>query len=158
MSLSNYEIYKAWINEADFEVLILKVPEDELEDKLAYLAREKGIIPKSLYEDFIIANCVANINQLLAHIKQQISNPSNLMKIRDTIVIEILKVNKLFEPSNLLINRNHVVKLKTTKALGDGEKLLIDNKNWSVSYYEEPPEDVTDEKTGLPKEMKDVEG
>lgn len=158
MSLSNYEIYKAWINKADFEILVLKIPEEEIEDKLAYLAREKGIIPESFYEDFIIANCIANINQLLAHIKQQIGSASDLLKIRNEIVIEILKVNKILEPSNLILNRNYVVKLKTGNKLGDGEKLLINNKNWNTSYYDEPQEnDLIESNSKLSEEIKNIE-
>lgn len=137
MSLSNYGVYKAWINEADFEVLVLKIPDDELEDKLAYLAREKGIIPQNLYEDFIIATCIANINQLLSHIKQQMSAPPDLMEIRKEVVVEVLKINSALEPESLIINRNHVVKLKTDAALGDGEKLLTSNKSWGLSYYDD---------------------
>ena len=137
MSLSNYGVYKAWINEADFEVLVLKIPDDELEDKLAYLAREKGIIPQNLYEDFIIATCIANINQLLSHIKQQMSTPPDLMEIRKEVVVEVLKINSALEPESLIINRNHVVKLKTDAALGDGEKLLTSNKSWGLSYYDD---------------------
>ena len=162
MSLNSYEVHKVWINEADFEVLVLKIPDNELEDKLAYLAREKGIIPKTLYEDFVIANCIANINQLLSHIKQQMSNPPDLMKIRDELIIEILKINNSLNPNNLIINKNYVVKLKTDNVLDDGEKLLTDNKNWNVSYYEELQNDDSidsdsKEKGNLPKEMKDIE-
>lgn len=149
MSLSNYGVYKAWINEADFEVLVLKIPDDELEDKLAYLAREKGIIPQNLYEDFIIATCIANINQLLSHIKQQMSTPPDLMEIRKEVVVEVLKINSALEPESLIINRNHVVKLKTDAVLGDGEKLLTSNKSWGLSYYDDsqgidPNSEVTD--------------
>ena len=158
MPLSNYEVHKSWVVEADFEILVLKIPEGELEDKLAYLAREKGIIPKSLYEDFVIATCIANINQLLSHIRQQMSSPPDLMKIRDEIMGEILKVNPPLTPNNLIINRNHVVKLKTGDTVGDGEKLLTDNKNWNLSYYDEQQTSGgKDTKNELPTEMKNIE-
>jgi ATP-dependent Clp protease ATP-binding subunit ClpA len=80
------------------------------------------------------------------------------MKIRDEIIAEILKVNIVFEPTNLIINRNHVVKLKSGK-LGDGEKLLTDNKNWNVSYYDESDgmDPNTGENIGASEEMKDIE-
>ena len=160
MPLSNYEVHKSWVVEADFEILVLKIPEGELEDKLAYLAREKGIIPKSLYEDFVIATCIANINQLLSHIRQQMSSPPDLMKIRDEIMGEILKVNPPLTPNNLIINRNHVVKLKTGDTVGDGEKLLTDNKNWNLSYYDEQQthgDKNKDTKQGSSTEMKNIE-
>lgn len=159
MSESNYEVHKSWVVEADFEVLVLKIPEGELEDKLAYLAREKGIIPKSLYEDFVIATCIANINQLLSHIRQQMSSPPDLMKIRDEIMGEILKVNPPLTPNNLILNRNHVVKLKTGDTIGDGEKLLTDNKNWNLSYYDEQQthDGGKDTKQNSSTDMKNIE-
>lgn len=158
MSSSGYEVHKSWVVEADFEILVLKIPETELEDKLAYLAREKGVIPKSLYEDFVIATCIANINQLLSHIRQQMSSPPDLMKIRDEIMGEILKVNPSITPTNLIINRNHVVKLKPEDTLGDGEKLLTDNKSWNLSYYDEQQtHGDKDTKQGLPTDLKNIE-
>lgn len=157
MSLSNYEVHKAWAVEADFEILVLKIPSNELEDKLAYLAREKGVILKSFYEDFVIATCIANINQLLSHIKQQLTNnPPDLMKIREEIMGEILKINKDLAPSNLILNRNHVVKLKTKDILGDGEKLLTANKNWNASYYDEQP--LNDQENPGDDLLKNAEG
>jgi len=158
MPLSNYEVHKSWVIEADFEILVLKIPEGELEDKLAYLAREKGVIPKSFYEDFVIATCIANINQLLSHIRQQMSSPPDLMKIRDEIMGEILKVNPPLTPNNLILNRNHVVKLKTGDTVGDGEKLLTDNKSWNLSYYDEQQtQGDKNTKQGLPTELKNIE-
>jgi len=137
MSVSNYKVHKLWVKEADFEVLVLEIPEAEIEDKLAYFARDKGNINRSFYEDFVIATCVANINQLLFHIKQQALLQPNLMSIRLEIMNGILEINPLFQPDNLVINRNSVVKLKGKKGPKDGERLLVDNKSWNLSYYEE---------------------
>lgn len=156
MGLANYKVYKSWINEADFEILVLKIPEAELEDKLAYLASQKGVIAKSFYEDFIIATCIANINQLLSHVKQQVNIGSDLDKIRGDIVTEVLRINKALEPDNLVVNRNHVVKLKGKDGIVDGERSIIDNKSWNMSYYDPIsdedtvllPEDMNDETTG----------
>jgi len=137
MTISNYKVHKLWVKEAEFEVLVLEIPEIEIEDKLAYFARDKGNINRSFYEDFVIATCVANINQLLFHIKQQVLLHPNLMNIRSEIMGGILEINPLFKPDNLVINRNSVVKLKGKKGPKDGERLLIENKSWDLSYYEE---------------------
>lgn len=135
MSNNGYEVHKFWVEEAEFEILILTLPESDIEDKLAYLARDKGSITKSFYEDFIISTCVANINQLLYHIKQQGNNPPDLMKVRTEVMDAILRVNPLLEPDNLVINRNSVIKLKSGE-LKEGERLLTENKNWNLSYYD----------------------
>lgn len=166
----NYKVHKAWIKEAEFEILVLEVPKVEIEDKLAYLARDKGNITRSFYEDFVIATCVANINQLLFHIKQQANLPPSLMQVREEVMRQVLAVNPLLEPDNLVINRNSVIKLKSTEGLKDDERPLTENKHWAVSYYDEvadPVEDVSDvpkdipndkkDKKGLPAEMKNIE-
>jgi len=45
-SNGDYSVFKRYLEEAGFEVLILKIPVNEIEDKLAYLAKEKGQITK----------------------------------------------------------------------------------------------------------------
>jgi len=47
----DYKVFKEYIEEADFHVLVIEIPEDEIEDKLAFLARDKGQISKSFFED-----------------------------------------------------------------------------------------------------------
>lgn len=132
----DYSVFKRYLEEAGFEVLILKVPAEEVEDKLAYLAKEKGQITKSYFEDFIIATCVANINQLLYHLNQQLEDPPDLLKVREELMGNIIDINKSLDPSNLILNRNFVLKIKDGK-LAVGERLLTDNKYWDVSYYDD---------------------
>lgn len=166
----NYKVHKAWIKEAEFEILVLEIPKVEIEDKLAYLARDKGNITRSFYEDFVIATCVANINQLLFHIKQQSNLPPSLMQVREEVMKQVLLVNPLLEPNNLVINRNSVIKLKGIDGLKEDERLLIENKHWAVSYYDEVTDTVEDapdipkestngkkDKKSLPSEMKNIE-
>lgn len=135
----SYKVHKAWIKEADFEILILEIPEAEIEDKLAYFARDKGNVTKSFFEDFIIATCVANINQLLFHIKQSGDKQSpNLIKMREEVMLEIIKINPSLDPKNLVVNRNSVIKLKDGEELKDGERPLTSNKSWDApSYYDD---------------------
>lgn len=138
----NYKVHKAWISEAEFEILILEIPISEIEDKLAYLARDKGNISKNFYEDFVIATCIANINQLLFQIKQQSNQSVNLMAIREDVMIKALSINPSLDPSNLIINRNSVIKLRTKAELEEGERLLTENKGWDTLYYEDPNNNV----------------
>lgn len=162
----NYKVHKAWINEVEFEILILEIPKEELEDKLAYLARDKGSISKSFYEDFVITICIANINQLLFHIKQLPPLTVDLLKIRAQVVKELTKINPLLDPSNLIINRNSVVKIKSPEGLKEDERLLTDNKSWNKTYYDESDgegsfeggfKDKDSKDTDLPSEIKKID-
>jgi len=136
MAKGNYGVHRRYLKTADFEALILQIPEKDIEDKLTQLTSEKGHITKSLYEDFMIATCIANVNQMLAHLSQQMVEPPELLKIREELIAAILDVNPLFTPDKLVINTNHVVKLKKGRKK-KGEKLLTENKNWDISYYDE---------------------
>lgn len=136
--MSDYKIHKVWIDVAEFEILVIEFDnnKEEIEDKLAYLAREKGNIPKSFYEDFAIVNCVANINQLIFHIKQRQPSNEDLSNIRAKVMESLIKINPLFDPKNLIINRNSVVKVKLEdQGLAEDERRLTDNKFWNAPYY-----------------------
>jgi len=147
----NYGVHRKFLKTAEFEILVLKIPENEIEDKLTYLSSEKGQITRSLFEDFVIATCIANVNQLLFHLNQQVTDPPDLVEIRKELINYILEVNPLLEPRNLIINRNHVVKLKTGRKK-KGEMLLTDNKSWQISYYD----DLVNVSKELDKKLKDI--
>jgi ATP-dependent Clp protease ATP-binding subunit ClpC len=137
MSKNDYEVFPVALKEAgDFEVLVLALPESDIDDKLAFLAREKGKITKSFFEDFLIANCVANINQLLSHVNQMLTQSVDMMKIREELIGHILGRNPLLSPDNLVVNKNFVVKIKKGKKPKADEKILTENEGWGISYYE----------------------
>ena len=56
-----YKVVKVNLETADYTILIFQIPEKELNDKLTYFTREKGLISKSLYEDFLIATGVQSL-------------------------------------------------------------------------------------------------
>lgn len=139
---NSYEVYNKYIEEIDFSILILEIPKDEIEEKLAYLAREKGRISRFLYEDFIIATCIANLNELTYVLDEQQLEQDGLNSIREMVINNVVKNNKYLDPSNLILNRNHVIKIKEEDyELGEGEKLLNENKQWDAPLFEEPPMD-----------------
>jgi len=138
MSKDSYEVHPVNLETAEgYEVLILTLPENEIDDKLTYLTREKGKISRGFFEDFAIANCVANINQLLSFINQSMADSPNLLSIRSELMEKILDFNPTIAPENLIINKNFVIKVKTTKKPRADEKLLTDNSSWNSSIYEE---------------------
>ena len=134
----DYKVHRVFIKEAEFEVLVLEIPANEIEDKLTYLAREKGNISKNFYEDFIIAACVANINQLLYHLNQQGADLPDLLKVREEVVAAIIKYNPLFDPAGLVVNNNYVVKVALPEDKKDKTlRKLTDNKQWDAPFYDD---------------------
>jgi hypothetical protein len=125
----NYKAIQVYLETEAYNLLIFQIPEEDLNDKLTYFTREKGLIPMSLYHDFIIATFVSNISQFLQHLQQKATSREQLVEIRSEIVDKILELNPKLIPSNLIINPNHVLKIKTT-AKKDNEKLLTENDFW----------------------------
>jgi ATP-dependent Clp protease ATP-binding subunit ClpC len=135
-----YEVTQIHIESAAFDILIMEIPEDEIEDKLTYLSREKGLIKKSLYDDFIIATCVANINDFLTHLNQRGTNLKKLNEIRSEIVENIIAINRFLDPNVLVLNKNKVVKIGTSDDT-DVTK-LIDNEFWNKDTYKETEQQI----------------
>lgn len=158
MSDNKYKAIHKALKTIDFELLVLEIPEEEIEDKLAYLAREKGRIMKSFYEDYIIATCVANINQFLFHINQNPMEPNALIKLREEVMAVIIEVNPVLNPEKISINRNYVLKIRLNHKgdLPEGDKWLVDNKSWSTSYYDEL-QDIYDDEDGPEESLTDEE-
>lgn len=135
MANDNYNVHKVVCEEIDFELIILELPEDEVEDKLAYFAKEKGYIPKAYYDDYILATCVANVNQLLHKLgSYKADTPVDVKALRAKIIDHVLEFNPLLKYDNIIINKNKVLKLrgKGKGRLKKGEKLLKNNKYWDT--------------------------
>ena len=157
---NKYDVEQVYLESSAYNLLILKIPENEIDDKLTYLSREKGLIAKSLYDDFLIATCVANINQFLQHLNQKGTDLPKLNEIRAEVIEKILKVNKKLDPKNLILNKNHVIKLKKGKINSKEEILLIKNEFWDKDIYKESEKnekaEVKLDKSNI-KNIKDLE-
>jgi len=135
-----YEVTRVHIKSASFDLLIMELPEDEIEDKLTYLSREKGLVKKSLYDDFIIATCIANINDFLTHLNQKGTDLKKLNEIRAEIVENIIDINKFLDPEKLVINKNKVVKIGKP---GDKDVIkLTENEFWDKDTYKETEQQI----------------
>jgi len=132
--MANYKVIEVKLKTVKDKILIYKIPEHEVNDKLTYFTRERGLIAKSLYEDFLIATCVANIQDFLDKLKKRGITSEKLLKIRYELVEKILNINPILKPDNLIINKNNVVKIKEDEEI-DECILLIDNEYWDRDVY-----------------------
>ncbi|KKN40623.1 hypothetical protein LCGC14_0731380 [marine sediment metagenome] len=144
-----YKMVKVSLETVDYTILVFQIPEEELNDKLTYFTREKGLISKSLYEDFLIATGVSNIEVFLQYIKKKGTDMSQLNEIRGEMVDKVLEINPKLIPSNLVVNSNSVVKLRSLPVQGgtkkditdiasstNNQKPLMDNEFWARDIYE----------------------
>lgn len=136
MSNSKHTIHPEVIKTVDYEILILGLPKNDLEDLLTHFVLERGKVSKSLYEDFLIANCVANLNQFMAYINTATQEGEiDLITLRKELTDFILSHNKDLNPSNIVINKNQVLKLKTST---DKDSIILsENVYWDKSYYDD---------------------
>jgi len=142
MSKNTHTVHPELIKTVDYEILVLGLPKKDLEDLLTHFVPERGKISRSLYEDFLIANCIANLNQFMAHINTAtISGDIDLLKLRQEITEIVLTHNPLLHPEKVVINKNQVLKL-LTNTIDDAEDddiggiLLNENIYWNKSYYD----------------------
>ncbi len=139
MSNSNYEINSDKVVSVDYEILIIGHPKSELEDLLTSLVSERGRIAVSRYEDFLIAHCIANLNQFMAHINSITSSGTelNMLQVRKEVVDLVLKYNKDLAPSNIVINKNKILKLRTGEEDLSEYQPLEENPFWEQTFYDE---------------------
>jgi ATP-dependent protease Clp ATPase subunit len=136
MMSENYNAIQVYLETVPYNLLIFQIPETDIIDKLTYFTREKGLISMSLYHDFIIATFVSNINQFLQHLQQKGTDKEQLVEIRSEVVDKILEINPKLIPSNLIINPNNVLKIKTGPKQSN-EKLLTENDFWQKDFYKD---------------------
>lgn len=158
MSKNEYKVHNVYCDDIDYEILILEIPETDLEDKLAYFAKDKGNIPKDYYDDYIVATCVANINQVLHKIDTDSvsgSDPIDLVELKTKIVSMVLDKNKGLNYDRVSINKNNVLKIKKKdEKLKNCERWICNNKGWDLLL--EDIEDFEDGADNILEEFKEV--
>jgi len=165
MSSEDNCLNKFYSEAIDFEILVVEQKDvDYIEDKLTFFAKNSGMIQKSLYDDYILYLCVANINQVLRRIEEfkTIDTTLDIKKLRQEMITHVFNCNKLLAYNNVIINENKVLKLKLDTDLLPTDILLVDNPHWGYDLAKEAAdldkvlEDVTSDATDL-KELEDID-
>jgi len=135
-----YEVTRVHIKSMAYDVMILKLLEGEIDDKLTYFSRDKGLIEKSKYDDFLIGLCITNVGSVVEYLQTTKVTLDQVNAIRAEIVANIIRINPLLDPERLGINKNNVVKV--TKRNSKLNKKLTENELWKRDYYKEgvPPQ------------------
>lgn len=133
MSNDKHEISKVFIEAAQFDLLIIHLPDDEIDDHLTYFTRERGNIRKSLFDDLIMSKCIANIKEFIEFLNSKSVTVEEINNIRAEIVDAIIKHNPRFSPDNLVVNSNGVVKVR--KPGMENLKPLTENDVWNEDVY-----------------------
>jgi ATP-dependent protease Clp ATPase subunit len=123
------------LESADFNILILEFPEEDVNDRLALLASEKGLIYQHLYEDFVLTTCLANSGPFFYHIRKRSELLTRFAEIRREALALVYKHSPGFKPENIVINENNVLKTKGSVRPNETTRPLTGNPLWG----QEPP-------------------
>jgi len=148
MSESKYKVEEVYLNSVSFRLLIYLIPESDVNDQLTYFTRDRGLVSCDLYNDFLIATCIPNINDFLQHLKKIDVDAEKLSEVRSEIVEKVLLHNPLFDPNNIVINSINVLKVKGDE-INKGEILLTNNKHWAKELYSTPSSKNTETSDSL---------
>ena len=130
-----FDTHNVYLESADFNILIIEFPDEDVNDKLAILAREKGLIYKQYYEDFALGTCLANSSPFFYHLHMRQALMEKYEEIRTETLEAAFRFNPGLVPENVFINANNVLKTKSTVKRGEKVRPLVENDLWS----QDPP-------------------
>jgi len=130
-----YTTHNVYLESADFYVLVIEFPDEDINDKLSLLAAEKGLIYQSFYEDFVIGTCMANAGPFFYHIRKRPELMMKFASIRKEALSLIFEHSPGFKPENIVINQNNILKTKGTVKEDEAVRPLTENDLWD----QEPP-------------------
>jgi len=125
-----YITHNVYLESADFNILVTAFPEDDINDKLAVLATEKGLIYKSFYEDFVLGTCMANSGPFFYHIRRRRELMEKFEEIRQEALATVYKFSPEFKPENIVINSNNILKTRKSVAASERSRELTKNELW----------------------------
>lgn len=130
-----YVTHKVFLESADFNIMIIEYPEEEINDKLAVLAPDKGLLYRMFYEDFVLGACMANSAPFFYHLRKRRELYEKIEEIRAEALELVYKVCPFFIPDNIVINDNNVMKIKSSIREGEEVRPLSSNALWN----QDPP-------------------
>ncbi len=132
---ATYITHNVLLKAADFHILILEFPDEDVNDKLTVLSHEKGLVYKHLYEDFAITCCMANSGPFFFHIRKRPELLTRFADIRKEALSLVYHYSPGFKPENIVINSNNILKTVASLKLEEESRPLTDNDLW----HQDPP-------------------
>jgi len=145
MDNKKYEVIQVPFDKIGMSVRILKMDnKEDIESELSMFSKERGLIPKRRYEDYILSIYVINIGQLLYFINSNKDLVSNFDVFREGLLIKLYKINPLLNPDGLIVNPFGLIRVDDSGEV-DGYP-FVENPSWNTK--DSPMEDaVFDDKT-----------
>lgn len=130
-----YTAHNVFLPTADIWSLIIEFQDEDVNDKLALLASEKGLIYKTFYEDFVINICMVSAGGFFYHIRKRPELLTKFAEIRKEVLDVVYRYSSSFKPENIYINQNNLLKTEASVKPGEIVRRLVDNDLWN----QDPP-------------------
>jgi ATP-dependent Clp protease ATP-binding subunit ClpA len=131
MDDKKYEVIQLPFDKIGMSVRILKMDnKEDIESELSIFSKERGLIPKRRYEDYILSVYVINIGQLLYFINSNKDLISNFDIFREGLLIKLYKINPLLNPDGLIVNPFGLIKVDDTGTIGGYP--FVENPSWNT--------------------------
>jgi len=125
--MANKELVETSLAEFGFSFHVVRLPEADIEDKLALASPETGLICRMEYQNWLFTELVVNLERLFRFIAETSGGePEEQIELRNQVEEEVYKVNPLLHPDKLIITKNGVIK-RADKAEGTP---LAKNPDW----------------------------
>lgn len=150
--MSKYEVVEKLWSHAKFNVLIVRVPTDKINDKLATLSDGTGTITFDRYDRFLLNTCLVSPEKVWSFIDSLDGDPETFVDAAVELRNIILDVNPLLDPKLLIINDENIIKLPEQDHTPENTRPLIDNPDWEKPEFEGPAgiEDIEEFIQNLP--------
>ena len=131
-----YEVIQIPFETVGMSARIMKMDnKEDIESELVMFSKNRGIISKGYYEDYILSIYVVNIGQLLFFINSNKSLISNFDKFKKELLDKVYEINPLLSPEGLVINQSGIIKVEDATNPIDGYP-LISNKSWNSKIHQ----------------------
>ena len=137
--MARYDVIEKRWEAAGFDIQVVKIPENVINDKLAILSDGSGRLTWTKYTAFLIDTCVLNTNkirQFLTSFTESSTSVDQNVAILDDLKKVILEVNPLLNPELLIINSENRIKVPAQTDTPDTTRLLVDNPAWNQTGFD----------------------
>ncbi len=112
MNGKKYSVYNIFWKAGGLNINVLELTDiEDVEDHLTFFSKNKGVIPKSFYEGWLVNNFVLNNSQIASvFLENLLTVYDNVTALSTDLIRVVYDVNVLFKPENIIINDNNVLK------------------------------------------------
>jgi len=129
-----YEVIQVPFDLIGMSIRILKMDnKKDIESELALFSKEKGLISKTYYEDYILSVYIINIGQLLYYINSNKNLISDFNDFRKTLLSRLYETNPLLDPEGLIVDPFGILRIDDGTI--DGYP-FVENPMWNKGQKE----------------------